>query len=479
MSAAIGIVILLVTNFFTQPAFFMGVFVFIGLLLIKKPWYEALAGFIKTAVGFFILQIGSNGLSNTFRPIVSAIGAKFGLEAAVIDTYFLTSQMVGPQGIYAMEGAIAWTMLAFVVSFAWNFLLVFMNKWTRCRTIYVTGHTLQTYTSMWLWFVFLLVPETRNMQFSLLFGLLAGTWAAVGSNMTVEATNKLTGGGLAIGHQNMWGIWFVDKIAPFLGGKNRDKKVEDIKLPGFLSIFNDNVVSTSVLMTVFLGTIMVIVGRDTLAAHDTTLGAGTLMPIYILTTCLHFTVYMYVLLAGVRMFISELMKAFDGISKRFIKGSIPAVDCAVSYNFAHPNVPLIGFVFGFVGQLIAIVGLLIFKSPLFLVPGFVPLFFDNATIAVYANAAGGRRAAILAPLFNGIFQVLISLAMILFVAAGSDVMLIAWPAFFDNNSFLSLFLLAAEYVNPTIVIVVFIVGLLLINQLYYRKNKEHYYDHMN
>ena len=121
MSAAIGIVILLVTNFFTNPAFFMGVFVFIGLLLIKKPWYEALAGFIKTAVGFFILQIGSNGLSNTFRPIVSAIGAKFGLEAAVIDTYFLTSQMVGPDGIYAMEGAIAWTMLAFVVSFAWNF----------------------------------------------------------------------------------------------------------------------------------------------------------------------------------------------------------------------------------------------------------------------------------------------------------------------------------------------------------------------
>jgi len=88
-------------------------------------------------------------------------------------------------------------------------------------------------------------------------------------------------------------------------------------------------------------------------------------------------------------------------------------------------------------------------------------------------------AVILAPLFNGIFQVLISLGMILFVAMGSGINLIAWPAFFDNNSFLALFLLAAEYINPAIVIVVFIVGLLLINQLYYRKNKEHYYDHMN
>ena len=80
------------------------------------------------------------------------------------------------------------------------------------------------------------------------------------------------------------------------------------------------------------------------------------------------------------MFVSELMKAFDGISKKIVKGAMPAVDCAVSYNFAHPNVPLFGFVFGFLGQLVAILGLLVFKSPLFLVPGFVPLFFDIYTL---------------------------------------------------------------------------------------------------
>ena len=51
---------LLVSNFLTKPAFFVGIIVFFGLLVIKKPWYEALAGFIKTAVGFFILTVGSN-----------------------------------------------------------------------------------------------------------------------------------------------------------------------------------------------------------------------------------------------------------------------------------------------------------------------------------------------------------------------------------------------------------------------------------
>ena len=178
------------------------------------------------------------------------------------------------------------------------------------------------------------------------------------------------------------------------------------------------------------------------------------------------------------MFVSELMKAFDGISKKIVKGAMPAVDCAVSYNFAHPNVPLFGFVFGFLGQLVAILGLLVFKSPLFLVPGFVPLFFDNATVAVYANSKGGRRAAMIVPFLNGIFQVLISLIMILFIQAASGTLLTAWPAFFDNSTFFALFTVAVKYINPYVATIAAVLILLGITQIHYRHNKEHYYDHI-
>ena len=164
---------LLVTNFLTKPAFFVGIIVFVGLLVLKKPWYEALAGFIKTAVGFFILTVGSNGLSNTFRPVVNAIGAKFGIEAAVVDTYFLMGQLYGEGGLYSIGNAVVWTMISFVVSFAWNFVLVIFNKWTKCRTLYVTGHTLQGYTTMLIWFVYLVAPQTQNLGYSILFGILA------------------------------------------------------------------------------------------------------------------------------------------------------------------------------------------------------------------------------------------------------------------------------------------------------------------
>lgn len=44
---------LLVSNFLTKPAFFIGIIVFFGLLVIKKPWYEALGRIYQDGSGFF------------------------------------------------------------------------------------------------------------------------------------------------------------------------------------------------------------------------------------------------------------------------------------------------------------------------------------------------------------------------------------------------------------------------------------------
>ena len=37
-------------NILTKPAFFVGLIVFLGYVLLRKPFYEALAGFIKATV---------------------------------------------------------------------------------------------------------------------------------------------------------------------------------------------------------------------------------------------------------------------------------------------------------------------------------------------------------------------------------------------------------------------------------------------
>ncbi|MDK7294304.1 PTS transporter subunit IIC, partial [Streptococcus pasteurianus] len=82
---------------------------------------------------------------------------------------------------------------------------------------------------------------------------------------------------------------------------------------------------------------------------------------YIIQTAFTFSVYLFVLMQGVRMFVAELTNAFQGISNKLLPGSFPAVDVAASYGFGSPNAVLSGFAFGLIGQLITIMLLIVFK----------------------------------------------------------------------------------------------------------------------
>ena len=75
-------------NILTVPAYFIGLMTLVGYILLKKPWYESLAGFIKATVGFLILGVGSGGLVSNFRPILVGLKDRFQLSAMVIDPYF-------------------------------------------------------------------------------------------------------------------------------------------------------------------------------------------------------------------------------------------------------------------------------------------------------------------------------------------------------------------------------------------------------
>ncbi|WP_330848115.1 PTS transporter subunit IIC, partial [Streptococcus suis] len=73
---------------------------------------------------------------------------------------------------------------------------------------------------------------------------------------------------------------------------------------------------------------------------------------YVIQTAFTFSVYLFILMQGVRMFVAELTNAFQGISSKLLPGSFPAVDVAASYGFGSSNAVLSGFAFGLIGQLI-------------------------------------------------------------------------------------------------------------------------------
>lgn len=458
-------------NILGKPEFFIGGLVFIGYILLRKPLHEAFGGFIKATVGMMIWNIGAGGLVVTFRPILAGLNDRFALNAAVIDPYFGLN--AASEAIKAIGMSLSWAMISLMIGFGWNILLVLLRRYTKLRTLFLTGHIMIQQATTCTWLVFFAIPELRSISGAIWIGILVGTYWSVFSNLTVEPTQKLTdNGGFAVGHQQMGWVWLTSKLAPKLG--DPDKTVEHMKLPNWLSMFNDNVIASGTLMIVFFGAIMMLLGEPYMRNLDKAGFPATIaFPIYILSKSLMFAVYLFILISGVRMFVAELTESFRGISERVLPGSLPAVDCAATYGFSSPNTVLFGFIFGCIGQFTAILGLLVFKSPIMIITGFVPVFFDNATVAVFANKFGGVRAAAILTYFTGVIQVLggafAAWYFQLYKYGG-------WHGNIDWDTIWPFFgVIMKNFAVPGLVVI--IVAMLMIPQLQYRysENKELYF----
>jgi len=396
----------IVKNIITQPAYFIGLTVLIGYILLRKPWYDVLAGTIKAIVGYLILAVGSGGLVSNFRPVLVGLKDRFQLDAMVIDPYF--GQNAVTAGVEEVFGrTFGQVMFLVLIAFIFNIVLVALKKWTKFRAIFTTGHVQVQQASTAFWLILFCFPALGETPVLLIMALLLGLYWAAGTNLTVEISQDLTdGAGFSIAHQQMFALklfsWLSEKMSK--SSKRESKRLEGMQFPGFLSIFNENMVATSILMTLFFGTILLVLGRDYLIEAKF-LAEDKSYFFYILTTCLNFAVYLAILQLGVRTFVGELTQSFQGISHKLLKGAVPGVDCAVSYGFGSPNAVTVGFLFGALGQFLAIAILILLKSPTLVIAGFVPVFFDNATIAVYANNKGGLRAAMLWPFVSGLMQV--------------------------------------------------------------------------
>ena len=100
-----------------------------------------------------------------------------------------------------------------------------------------------------------------------------------------------------------------------------------------------------------------------------------------------------VVLYGVRMFIGEIVPAFNGIATKIVPGAKPALDCPIVYPYG-PNSVIIGFLGTFVGIILWIV-ILGNVTGYVVVPTMIVLFFHGATAGVFGNKTGGVVGAFL------------------------------------------------------------------------------------
>lgn len=121
---------------------------------------------------------------------------------------------------------------------------------------------------------------------------------------------------------------------------------------------------------------------------EETLSAGQNFIIFAIIQSLTFAAGVYIILAGVRMVIAEIVPAFKGIADKLVKDAKPALDCPTVFpspECRHRRLPR--KLCRRAGQYVPLPAVRLERHR----PGPVPHFFCGATAGVYGNITGGRR----------------------------------------------------------------------------------------
>lgn len=372
------------TNIFGTPAVLLGFIVLLGLLLQKKSASQIVSGTFKAIIGFLIISAGSDVIVkalNVFEPMWKEV---FGLQSESL------GQFLGQDSFNAQYGSAI--TLAMLAGFMINVLLA---RFTRFKYIYLTGHMMFWTTTVFAGIVVHTaggsVPQWKLVLF---LAVILGLYWTFQPALTQPFMRKVTGNdNIALGHSSASVALLAALLGKWIGNKENDS--EKIKVPKGLEFLRDSNVITALCMGVlFLIGAIILSMKGTPAAQELIAESGEQnFLVYSIMQSFTFAGGIAIVLLGVRMFIGELVPAFNGIATKLVPGAKPALDSPVTYPYA-PNAVVLGFVGAFAGALIWLVVLGNTMSYIF-VPTMIVLFFHGATAGVFGNSTGGVRGALL------------------------------------------------------------------------------------
>lgn len=383
-----------------NTALIIGLVALIGLILQKKKRSEIISGTVKTIVGFMIFNIGSGAMSGVVNNFSALFNAGFGIEGVTTQVEVATALALNEFGTEVA--------LVFVLGFVFNLLIA---KFTRFKAIFLTGqHFLYFGAVLALVFIALGAPMWVTV---IAGGFFLGLAGAALPSLAQPYMRKITGSDdIAMGHFNLIGYTFAGWLGKIFKGSTEKAGSDsaDVKLPEFLKLFRDFVFSVAVFMAVlfYVATIACVVNGQLPLVQE--MSGNDIWFIWPLLQGLQFAAGMSVLIYGVRQFIAEITTAFVGISEKYIPNAKPAVDCPAVFPFA-PNAVLIGFVGSLLGGFFGMWLMVIFKSPVILIPAAGICFFSGGTSGVFGNAYGGWRGALLGSFVIGIGLVVLPLML--------------------------------------------------------------------
>ena len=382
----------IVHDILRQPALFLGIIAFVGLLIQWKSFTEIISGTIKTIVGVVILDLGVGILVGSILPLAGAFGA----------VYEVSAEEFSPMGMdYFLSEYGVQIGLVMLFAFAINLIVA---RFTKLKNVFLTGHML-----FWFPVVFMAVGINAGMSGNgvVIFATILTALYMIVSMALIKPLVKLATGSDAftLGHPTVG----LSLIAAYVGKwtGNKEKSTEDVKFPKQLEFLREITITSSLVIFIVYLVMAIILWLRGLTADDAyavgyIFGTEDNVFIFSLMRGVTFGAGLTIMLQGVRMMLAEIIPAFKGISDKVIPNAVPGLDCPLMFPYA-PNAVLIGFIVSMITSTLTLI--LIGTTGMFsfiILPLTITCFFEIGTGAVFANATGGLRGAIIGSAVAGI-----------------------------------------------------------------------------
>ena len=380
-------------DFVSEPSVLIGLMVLLGLILQKKDTDVIVKSTLKAMVGYLVISSAAGVITNSLSPFGIMFEEAFNISGVIPNNEAVVALAIDEFG----------TATALIMAFG-MVVNIIIARCTKFKYIFLTGHH-----TLYLACMIAVILASAGMQgFQLIFtGALAlGLTMVISPAILQPFMKKITkNDSVALGHFSGAGYALAALIGKAVG--KGSKSTEEMKVPKSLSFLRDSVVSISLTMLVLYMVVAIAAGPEFV---ETQLSGGGNFIVYALIQALTFAAGFILIQNGVRLVLNEIVPAFKGISSKLVPNSKPALDCPIVFPYAQ-NAVLIGFIFSFLGGVVsmAIMGAL---GLVMIIPGVVPHFFCGATSAVFGNATGGRRGAILGSFANGVLISFLPVALL-------------------------------------------------------------------
>jgi len=371
-----------ILQFLKTPAILIGLVALIGLLLQKKSFTQVLLGTIKVILGFLILNLGVGAAVGGLKNFDKLFAAAFGVSGIYLDDNIAVGAMMGKIG--QQVG------LVMVFGFLANIIIA---RLTKAKFIYLTGHKVW-HMAGGVAFA-LLTMGFAGVPLVVIGAVILGLYMALQPMVLQKYTKEVTGSDeYAMAHTMSFIYLFSGFVGKLVG--NKEKNLNDMKLPTGLEAIRDIAFSFSLMMFVMFAV-------PSFFAMETAreLAGSSNVWLWIVLQSLTAAGGIMVVLQGVRMFIGELIPAFKGFASKLVPGAIPGLDCPIVFPHS-PTALVIGLIVGFVGWLVGMFLCNALGLAAVPVPSVIGIMFGIAPGAIYGNATGGTRGAVVSSFLAGI-----------------------------------------------------------------------------